>query len=67
MAAMGGMKVLPTSQVCFHCVRRRGGGDSMRRGTSIVVIARLLPARALLVVRPIVCATRIGIGILAII
>lgn len=66
MLDSGGKEALPTSQICFHCLRRRGDGDSKRRGTSMAEMVKTLPARALLPVRPIVCASRIDIGTSAI-
>ena len=66
MLARGGMEALPASKVCFHCLSRRGDGDSKRRGTSMADIVKTLPARALLDVRPIACANLIVIGTSAI-
>ena len=66
MPARGGTEALPASKVCFHCLSRRGDGDSKRRGTSMAEIVKVQPARALLVVMPIACANLIGIGTSAI-
>lgn len=54
------MVALPASNACFHCLRSRGEGDSRMRGTTQADAEKDSPAAAAVVVRPIVCASRMG-------